>query len=113
MDARDNQEKQYEIKITRHAEQSMREIAVYIAVDLAEPGTAIKMLKTFQTEIKKLSKMPQRVHLTPEEPWHGLGVRRLRIKNYYAYFWIDETKLKVQVMEFDMLAETRRNSWKK
>lgn len=50
MDARDNQEKQYEVKITRHAEQSMREIAVYIAVDLAEPGTAVKMLKTFQTE---------------------------------------------------------------
>lgn len=34
MDARDNQEKQYEVKITRHAEQSMREIAVYIAVDI-------------------------------------------------------------------------------
>lgn len=42
MDARDNQKKQYEVKITRHAEQSMREIAVYIAVDLAEPGTAVK-----------------------------------------------------------------------
>lgn len=100
MDAQDNQEKKYEVKITRHAEQSMREIAIYIAVDLAEPGTAVKMLKTFQTEIKKLSMMPQRVHLTPEEPWHGLGVRRLRIKNYYAYFWIDETTLKVQVMDF-------------
>ena len=50
MDARDNQKKQYEVKITRHAEQSMREIAVYIAVDLAEPGTAVKMLKTYEED---------------------------------------------------------------
>ena len=57
------------------------------AFDLMESETAVKMLKTFQSEISKLATMPQRVHLTPEEPWHGLGVRRLRIKNYYAYFW--------------------------
>ena len=100
MDTQEKQAKQYEVKITRHSEQSMREIGVYIAFDLMESETAVKMLKTFQSEISKLATMPQRVHLTPEEPWHGLGVRRLRIKNYYAYFWVDETKFKVQIMDF-------------
>lgn len=100
MAEQDSLERQYEVKVTRHAEQSLREIAVYIAVNLLEPETAAKMLKTFQTEIGKLSTLPQRVHLTPEEPWHGLGIRRLRIKNYYAYFWVDEAKFKVQIMDF-------------
>lgn len=100
MEELDKVEKQYKVKITRHAEQSMREIGVYIAVELMEPETAIKMLGVFHTEIMKLSTLPQRVHLTPEEPWHSLGVRRLRIKNYYAYFWVDEVKSKVQIMDF-------------
>ena len=80
----DEQEKQYEVKITEYAEQSMREIGMYIAVDLKAPETSVKMLRMFQTEVAGLSIMPQRVHLTPEEPWHSLGVRRLRVKNYYV-----------------------------
>ena len=100
MEAQDRTRKQYEVKITRHAEQSMREIGTYIATDLMSPETAVKMLGTFQTEIMKLSALPQRVHLTPEEPWHSLGIRRMRIKNYYAYFWVDEVKEKVQIMDF-------------
>lgn len=96
----DEQEKQYEVKITEYAEQSMREIGMYIAIDLKAPETAVKMLRTFQTEVAGLSIMPQRVHLTPEEPWHSLGVRRLRIKNYYVYFWVDEAKYKIQIMDF-------------
>lgn len=96
----DEQEKQYEVKITEHAEQSMREIGMYIAVELKAPETAAKMLKTFQTGVAGLSIMPQRVHLTPEEPWRSLGIRRLHIKNYYAYFWIDEAIHRIQIMDF-------------
>ena len=96
----DEQKKQYEVKITEYAEQSMREIGMYIAVDLRAPETAVKVLRSFQVGVAGLSNMPQRVHLTPEEPWHSLGVRRLRIKNYYAYLWVDEVKHKVQIMDF-------------
>lgn len=40
-------ERQYDIHITPHAEQAMREIASYIAVDLQVPETAMQMLRTF------------------------------------------------------------------
>lgn len=55
------------VKITQHAEQSMREIAKYIAFDLLAPEVAIKLMLTLQAEIKKLDFMPSRFHLTPED----------------------------------------------
>ena len=48
-------ERQYDIHITLHAEQAMREIASYIAVDLQVPETAMQMLRTFQVEIGRAS----------------------------------------------------------
>ena len=48
--------RQYEIRITQHAEQAMREIGSYIAVDLQAPETALQMLMTFQAEIASLNK---------------------------------------------------------
>lgn len=44
-----------------------------------------------------LSKFPQRIALTEEEPWHSYGIRKIPVKNFLVYFWIDEDHLKVQV----------------
>ena len=41
--------------------------------------------------------MPERIKLAEEEPWRSEGIRRMRVKNYYVYFWIDEDNSKVQV----------------
>lgn len=89
----------YEVKITRHAEASMREIAQYIAFDLLAPDAAVNLLMTFQQEIDKLDHTPHRVLLTPEEPWHSEGVHRLPVRNFYVYFWVDEDRKKVQVID--------------
>ena len=77
----------------------LREIASYIAVDLQVPETAMQMLRTFQAEIAKLKMMPQRIPLTPEEPWHSVGIRRMLVKNYNIYFWIDDEKSIVQITD--------------
>lgn len=47
-------DRRYEVKITQYAEQSMREIAKYIAFDLAAPEAAIKLMLTLQTEIRNI-----------------------------------------------------------
>lgn len=47
-------EKQYKVKVTVRAEQSLREISHYIAVDLTEPQTAVKLLRTLQKAINSL-----------------------------------------------------------
>lgn len=41
--------------------------------------------------------MPERIKLTEEEPWRSQGIHRMRVKNYYVYFWIDEENNIVQV----------------
>uniref|UniRef100_UPI004028E426 type II toxin-antitoxin system RelE/ParE family toxin n=1 Tax=Gemmiger formicilis TaxID=745368 RepID=UPI004028E426 len=92
-------EKQYKVKVTVRAEQSLREISHYIAVDLTEPQAAVKLLRTLQKAINSLDMFPHRVHLTPEEPWHSLGIHRLVSKNYYIYFWIDESNLCVHITD--------------
>ena len=48
-------EKQYKVKVTVRAEQSLREISHYIAVDLMEPQTAVKLLRTLQKAINSLT----------------------------------------------------------
>jgi len=89
----------YEVKVTSHAEAAMREIAHYIAFELLAPEAAVNLLVVLQQEMEKLTHMPSRVHLTPEEPWHSEGIHRLPVKNFYVYFWIDEVKKKVQVTD--------------
>ena len=57
-------EKLYEVKITPRAEQSMQEIASYIAVDLMGPQTAVKLLRTLKKAIDSLDIFPARIHPT-------------------------------------------------
>ena len=78
---------QYEVKITEPAQRQLQEIVRYIAEDLQEKRTAMRMLDT----------LPNRVALTEEEPWHSAGIRKMPVKNYLVYFWVDEEQKKVQI----------------
>lgn len=89
--------KEYNVRITRQARDHLRGIKKYIEEELLSPDAARNTIGTLKKEIKKLSKMPERVKLTDEEPWRSEGIHRLRVKNYYVYFWIDEDNAKVQV----------------
>ncbi len=89
--------KTYKVRITRQARNHLREIKAYITEMLRAPGTANNTISVLKKEIKSLSEMPERIKLTDEEPWRSEGVRRMRVKNYFVYFWIDEENGKVQV----------------
>ena len=89
--------KTYTVKITRQAREHLSGIKRYIEEELLSPDAARNMIATLRKEISSLSKMPKRVKLTDEEPWRSEGVHRMRVKNYYVYFWIDEDKRCVQV----------------
>lgn len=89
----------YEVKVTGYAEAYMREIAQYIAFELLAPEAAVNLLVVLQQEMEKLAYMPGRIQLTPEEPWNSEGIHRLPVKNFYVYFWIDEDRKKVQVID--------------
>ena len=89
--------KQYEVKITEPAQRQLQEIVRYIAGDLQEKRTALWMLDTLEKEILSLSTLPNRVALTEEEPWHSAGIRKLPVKNYLVYFWVNEEQKQVQI----------------
>lgn len=53
--------------------------------------------------------MPERIKLTEEEPWRSRDVHRMRVKNYYVYFWIDEVNSKVQITSIIYVAREQAN----
>lgn len=81
----------YPVIITTHAIQAISEIRDYIAVQLLNPTAARTHLELFREEIKKLADDPYNIKTIDESPWsHEMGVRKIRVKNYYIYYWIDE-----------------------
>lgn len=87
----------YTVKLTRQAEEQLREIVDYIRFTLQAPSTASKMLDTLAEEIYSLDQFPYRAPLIEEEPWHSQGVHRITVKNFLIYFWVDEAQKNVQV----------------
>ena len=88
----------YEIKLTKQAKQQLILIREYIATELKEPGIARKMLELLKSEIYSLETMPHRIKRIDEKPWQDLGFRKIRVKNYYIYFRIDDNSREVQII---------------
>ena len=89
--------KTYTVRITRQAREHLRGIKKYITDELLAPEAAQNMIALLKKEIKSLDKLPERIKLTDEEPWRSEGIHRMRVKNYYVYFWIEDENSKVQV----------------
>ena len=90
-------DKTYIVKITSQAEEQMQEIIHYIIHELKAPDAALHLLDALEASFTSLVDFPQRVALIDEEPWHTNGIRRLPVKKFLVYFWIDENNMKVQV----------------
>lgn len=89
---------EYKIKVTRQAKEHLALIREYIATELKEPTVAKRVLELLKAEMMSLQTMPYRVKAIDEQPWGELGFRKIRVKNYYVYFWVDENKREVQIL---------------
>ena len=89
---------QHVIRVTAQARQHLRLIRDYIAIDLRQPEIAKKLLELLQKEISTLSYMPYRVKLIEEMPWRDMGFRKIRVKNYYIYFWVNDDTREVNII---------------
>lgn len=56
------------------------------------------MLKQLKAKMMSLHTMPYRVKLIDEQPWGNLGFRKIRTKNYYIYFLVDENRKEIQIL---------------
>lgn len=89
---------EYKIKVTRQAKEHLALIREYIATELQAPIVAKRMLELLKSEMMYLQTMPYRVKLISEQPWCELGFRRIRVKNYYVYFCVDDSRKEVQIL---------------
>lgn len=84
----------YFVNITEYAEEQLKEIVNYITNEQKENNSALQILKLQENEISTLTQLPQRIVLVDEEPWHSEGIHKMVIRNFIAYFWIDESQKK-------------------
>ena len=89
---------EYKIKVTRQAKEHLALIREYIATELKEPIIAKRILELLKSEMMSLQTMPYRVKCIDEQPWGELGFRKIRVKNYYVYFCVDENRKEVQIL---------------
>ena len=90
--------KQYTVMLTTQASNQILEYASYIQNELLNPQAARKFVKDLSEAIVGLDTMPQRHPQLEEEPWRSQGVRKMIVRGYLVYFWINEQTAMVHVV---------------
>lgn len=87
----------HKVIIDSKAEQDFVDIFLYIMGALKAPDAARRLYSKIKKEISELSSMPHRCALIAEKPYRQLGVRKLLIENYIAFFLLGENAREVHV----------------
>ena len=87
----------YKVKVTEPAENDLKDIAIYISSELNAPGTAVKMVDTIEEAISKLEKTALLRPFVRDKRLASLGYRPLVIKNYIAFYVVNEKEKLVAV----------------
>ncbi len=88
----------YKIQLTNKSRNDLKRIVLYIKDELQEPNIAKKYLKRVKEEIKTLEYNPKKFEIVDIEVKKDLEIRKLMIKNYIAFYQIDE-KNKVVIID--------------
>jgi len=87
----------YSVNITEPAENDLRDIARYISSQLNAPTTALNMVRTIREAIAKLETGAFLYPLVRDDRLAALGYRPLIIKNYIAFYIVNEKEKTVDV----------------
>jgi len=96
----------YRVDISEPAEADLRDIVRYISAQLSVPVTAMKMMEAIEEALSKLSDMPHGYPLLRDDRLASMGYRRVDIKNYTAFFTINE---KEKVVDVERILYARRD----
>lgn len=102
-------ENKYRVDISAPAENDLRDIISYISADLEAPTTALNMLETIEKALNSLETMPYAHPKVRDERLCSMGYRILIIKNYIAFFTVNEDK---KVVDIERILYSRRD-WKR
>lgn len=87
----------YDVKLSIRAKKDLMSIVSYIKDELKEPNIAKKYAKILKTEIESLENFPQKYSIIDNEKIKDLNMRKHIIKNYIAFYKINEEKKTVNV----------------
>ena len=90
----------YNIHITRTAEQDISEAADYIEFSLPNPIAADALLDEIETQINALADFPEQFELADDPVLNSWGIRFTTIKNYLAFYVIDDEKQIIHIIRF-------------
>lgn len=99
---------EYKIVIEKTAENDLIGILTYISNTLHEPNIAKIIYASIKKEILSLNMMPYRHAVVNEEPYLSMGVRKIPVENYTAFYVVDENEKAVHI--FRILYN--RREWK-
>lgn len=89
--------KKYDVKLSIEAEKDLQGIVIYIKDKLKEPIIAKKYAHIMKKEFKSLEYFPERYAIIDNKKIKELGIRKLIIKNYIAFYRINEDKKIVNI----------------
>ena len=87
----------YEIKVSKKAKEDLSNIVLYIKNKLKEPNIAKKYAKIMKEKIKTLEYSPRKFAIIDDDTIKDLNIRKLVIKNYIAFYRVNEDKRIVNV----------------
>ena len=90
----------YALHIATAAERDIRDAADYIEFALMNPQAANDLLDAISEILPTLEENPTRIGLVSEPVLNAWGIRFIRIKNYLAFFVVDEEAQSVTVLRF-------------
>lgn len=90
--------KRFRVSYSPEAYEDLTSIYSYIALRLKAKDTAKKQTDRIRKEIRSLGEMPERYAPVDWEPWHSMGMRKLPIDNYVAYYLVDQDAQRVEIV---------------
>ncbi|MCD8326812.1 MAG: type II toxin-antitoxin system RelE/ParE family toxin [Lachnospiraceae bacterium] len=88
----------YDIVYSAEALNDLENIYCYIAFDLMSPDTAENQVNRIRKSIRCLDLFPDGFVQVDWEPWKSMGMRKLPIDNYIAYFLINNSNYEVFII---------------
>ena len=90
-------DEKYKINLSIKAKDDLKSIVLYIKNKLNEPAIANKYAKIIREEIQTLEYSPQKFAIIDDSSVKDLNFRKLIIKNYIAFYRINEENKIVNV----------------
>lgn len=90
----------YQIRITKTAERDLISTADHIEFVLKNPKAADDLLDEADAQINSLDEYPERCKVVDDPVLNSWGIRYIIVKNYLAFFIIDEEKKEVIIVRF-------------